>query len=72
MKSTKIVLSFSLFNQAPQVAAFNRGKWAQLEGQVEDSISKYQSDVTIITGVIYDPIFKKYLGKSIRITISQK
>lgn len=57
-------LSFSLFNQAPQVASFNRGKWAQLEGHVEDSIAKYKSNAIIITGVIYDPIFKKYLGKS--------
>ena len=25
--------SFSLFNQAPQVAAFNRGKWSKLRSQ---------------------------------------
>lgn len=56
--------SFSLFNQAPQLAAFNRGKWAQLEKGVEDSISKYKVDVTIITGVIYDEKNKMYLGKS--------
>lgn len=56
--------SFSLFNQAPQLAAFNRGKWAQLEKNVEDSIAKYKSDVTIITGVIYDNKKKMYLGKS--------
>jgi len=57
-------LSFSLFNQAPQIAAFNRGKWAQLEGSVEDSIAKYKSDAIIITGVIYDPTVKEYLTKS--------
>jgi DNA/RNA endonuclease G (NUC1) len=56
--------SFSLFNQAPQLAAFNRGKWAQLERGVEDSIAKYKNDVTIITGVIYDNKNKMYLNKS--------
>jgi DNA/RNA endonuclease G (NUC1) len=56
--------SFSLFNQAPQIAAFNRGNWAQLESRVEDSIKKYKSSATIITGVIYDPVTKEYLGKS--------
>jgi len=56
--------SFSLFNQAPQLAAFNRGKWAQLERGVEDSIAKYKTDVTIITGVIYDNKNKMYLNKS--------
>jgi len=56
--------SFSLFNQAPQLASFNRGKWAQLESSVEDSIAKYKSDAIIITGVIYDPIKVSYLGKS--------
>lgn len=56
--------SFSLFNQAPQLAAFNRGKWAQLEGNVEDTIAKYKVNVTIITGVIYNNKNKTYLGKS--------
>jgi len=56
--------SFSLFNQAPQMASFNRGKWVRLEMSVEDSIAKYKSDVTIITGVIYENLKKKYLGKS--------
>jgi len=56
--------SFSLFNQAPQLASFNRGKWVQLEKSVEDSITKYKSDVTIITGVIYDNKNKVYLNKS--------
>jgi len=56
--------SFSLFNQAPQIASFNRGKWAQLEKGVEDSIAKYKSTAVIITGVIYDPEAKEYLGKS--------
>lgn len=56
--------SFSLFNAAPQVAAFNRGKWAQLEGDVEDLISKSKQDVVIITGVIYDPKNKKFMSNS--------
>jgi DNA/RNA endonuclease G (NUC1) len=56
--------SFSLFNAAPQLAGFNRGKWAQLEGDVEDIISKLRQDVVIITGVIYDPKNKKFMGKS--------
>lgn len=56
--------SFSLFNQAPQLASFNRGKWAQLEGNVEDSIGKYKSNAIIITGVIYDLKKTSYLGKS--------
>jgi DNA/RNA endonuclease G (NUC1) len=63
--------SFSLFNQAPQLAAFNRGKWAQLEGSVEDSIFKYKTNVSIITGVIYNNKKKTYLNKSrIKIPIS--
>lgn len=56
--------SFSFYNQAPQLAGFNRGKWKRLEMSVEDSISKYKSDVTIITGVIYNETKKVYLGKS--------
>lgn len=56
--------SFSLFNQAPQLASFNRGKWVQLEKSVEDSIAKYRSDATIITGVVYDNKNKMYLSKS--------
>jgi DNA/RNA endonuclease G (NUC1) len=57
-------LSFSLFNAAPQLAAFNRGKWGQLEGDVEDLISKSKQDVVIITGLIYDPKNKKFMGNS--------
>jgi len=56
--------SFSFYNQAPQLAGFNRGKWKRLELSVEDSISKYKVDVQIITGVIYDDTKKVYLGKS--------
>ena len=56
--------SFSFYNQAPQLAAFNRGKWKRLEMSVEDSIAKYKTDVLIITGVIYDDSKKVYLGKS--------
>lgn len=56
--------SFSLFNQAPQLASFNRGKWAKLERHVEDSISKYKMDATIITGVIYDINDTTYLSNS--------
>jgi DNA/RNA endonuclease G (NUC1) len=56
--------SFSMFNQAPQLADFNRGKWKMMELGVEDTISKYKSDVRIITGVVYDNNKKTYLGKS--------
>lgn len=56
--------SFSLYNAAPQLASFNRGKWAQLEGSVEDSIGKYKRDAIIITGVIYDSKKSKYLGET--------
>jgi DNA/RNA endonuclease G (NUC1) len=56
--------SFSLFNASPQLAAFNRGKWAQMEGGVEDSIAKYKKDAVIITGVIYDGKKTTYMGKS--------
>jgi len=56
--------SFSFYNQAPQLAGFNRGKWKRLELSVEDSISKYKVDVQIITGVIYNDTKKVYLGKS--------
>jgi len=56
--------SFSLFNAAPQLAAFNRGKWAQIERSVEDSIAKYKKDAIIVTGVIYDGKKTTYMGKS--------
>ncbi len=56
--------SFSMFNQAPQLAHFNEHPWEQLEMHVEDSIAKYKTDAVIITGVIYDPITKEYLSKS--------
>lgn len=56
--------SFSLFNQAPQLPTFNRGKWARLEGSIEDSIAKHKRDVIIITGVIYDESKVTYLGTS--------
>jgi DNA/RNA endonuclease G (NUC1) len=55
--------SFSLYNQAPQLARFNRGNWKRLEAAVEDSILKYKKDAVVITGVIYDT-FPKYLGDS--------
>ncbi len=56
--------SFSLFNAAPQLASFNRGKWAKMEGGVEDSIAKYKKDAIIITGVIYDGKKTTYMGNS--------
>lgn len=56
--------SFSFYNQAPQSAGFNRGKWKRLELSIEDSIAKYKTDVVIITGVIYNETKKVYLGKS--------
>lgn len=55
--------SFSLYNQAPQLARFNRGSWKRLESAVEDSILKYKKDAVVITGVIYDTT-PKYLGSS--------
>lgn len=64
-------LSFSLFNQAPQLAGFNRGKWARLEKGVYDSIKKYKKNSVIITGVIYDQKNPQYLRNSdIKIPIS--
>lgn len=63
--------SFSLLNQAPQIAAFNRGKWAQLEGDVADSIIKVGKGAIIVTGVVYDNRHKVFLGGSrIKIPIS--
>lgn len=56
--------SFSFFNQAPQLAGFNRGKWANLEGNVELLIIKKQESATIVTGVIYNNINKEYLDSS--------
>lgn len=56
--------SFSFFNQSPQVAQFNRGKWKELEGQVENYLIKAKMDkAVIITGVLYDNKNKEYLGK---------
>lgn len=56
--------SFSLFNAAPQLAGFNRGKWAQMEGDVEAIIANSKRDVVIITGVIYNPKNIRFMGKS--------
>jgi len=56
--------SFSVFNQAPQLSEFNRGKWRSLEQNIVDSISKYKTDVVIITGVIYNNINKNYINKT--------
>ena len=56
--------SFSLFNAAPQIPSLNRGKWAGLENDIEDTIAKYRKNAIIITGVIYDVKNKNYLGKS--------
>ena len=51
--------SFSLFNQAPQVGAFNRGKWAQLEKSVIVDLKSKKEDAAVITGVIYDKNAKR-------------
>jgi DNA/RNA endonuclease G (NUC1) len=56
--------SFSFLNQAPQLVAFNRGKWSKLEGSVEDTIAKYKVNSTIITGVIYNEKKPTYLNNS--------
>ena len=60
--------SFSLFNQAPQIAAFNRGAWAQLEGKVEDLIKSSKENCTIVTGVLYEADNVVYLkGSKIKV-----
>lgn len=56
--------SFSLFNQAPQLAGFNRGKWSQLESKTIDLLLKQKVDAIIITGVLYNNLKKEYLYKS--------
>jgi DNA/RNA endonuclease G (NUC1) len=62
--------SFSLYNQAPQLAKFNRGNWKSLEASVEDSILKYKSNATVITGVIYDATCKPLPNSKITIPSS--
>lgn len=57
-------ISFSLFNQAPQVAAFNRGKWSKLEAKVVKTLTMDKTNAIIVTGVIYNNNKKKYLNKS--------
>ena len=59
--------SFSLFNQAPQVSKFNRGKWAQLEKTVILDLKKKKEDAAVITGVIYDKNAKKVTGTKVKI-----
>ena len=56
--------SFSYFNQSPQLASFNRGKWSKLEKSIIDTLKLLKSNGIIITGVIYDNNKKTYLGKS--------
>ena len=56
--------SFSLFNQAPQVAAFNRGKWSKLEAKVVKILTLDKTSAIIVTGVIYNNNKKIYLNKS--------
>ena len=63
--------SFSMLNQAPQIAAFNRGKWSRLESIVIDSIVKSGRSAVVITGVIYDNNKKTYLaGSRVKIPIA--
>ena len=62
--------SFSLFNQAPQLAAFNRGKWSQLEKKVLKDLLKRKCDAIIITGVIYDKNSKMLANSRIKIPLS--
>ncbi len=62
--------SFSYFNQAPQLAGFNRGAWAKLENDVEELILTKKKGAIIITGVIYDNKNKEYLnGSRVKIPI---
>ena len=56
--------SFSMFNEAPQLAHFNEHPWEQLEMHVQDSIAKYKSDAIIVTGVIYNYGADEFLPKS--------
>jgi DNA/RNA endonuclease G (NUC1) len=56
--------SFSLFNQAPQLAGFNRGGWAQLEAKVENLIKLTKENCTIVTGVLYEADNVVYLKGS--------
>ena len=56
--------SFSGFNQAPQDSYFNEHPWEQLEMGVLDSIKKYKTNVSIITGVIYNNNKPIYLADS--------
>lgn len=56
--------SFSFLNQAPQMAAFNRGPWAHVEGVVVEMILASKSNATIITGVLYENDKKLFLGTS--------
>lgn len=63
--------SFSMFNQAPQVAKFNRGKWMRLETYVEHIIIKEKANAIILTGVVYDYNHPKFLtNSSIRVPIA--
>jgi hypothetical protein len=63
--------SFSLYNQAPQLAQVNRGKWMKLESDVEKIISTKKSNAIIITGVIYDFNHSTFLPNSnIRIPVA--
>ena len=57
-------ISFSLFNQAPQVSAFNRGKWSKLEAKVVKTLTLGKTNAIIVTGVIYNNNKKIYLNKS--------
>lgn len=59
--------SFSLYNQAPQLAKFNEGSWKKLEKSVVDSIIKYKCDAKVITGVIYDSTCKFLPNSRIKI-----
>lgn len=63
--------SFSMLNQAPQLAQFNRGKWSRLESAVLDTIINKGGDAVIITGVIYNNNKKTYLsGSRVKIPIA--
>ena len=62
--------TFSLFNQAPQLAYFNEHPWEQIEMSVINTILKANCDATVVTGVIYDNKNKTYLnGSRIKIPI---
>lgn len=51
--ATSMSQSFSLANMSPQAPQFNRGRWSKIEQDTRKYVSRTQSDVYVITGVVY-------------------